>query len=339
MAKSAASVLRLLLPLAVFAVTTALIAGFFGRWHPVFDAFAHFRVHLGFVLALSAVPLLLAVDKWHAAAAFLLGLGAAGTTFPSGSLPSFGAVQAAAPAAPSQPTYRMMQLNLFHSNETPEQVLSLIGRVRPDVVTLDEVSSQWEPKLELLKAAYPYQINCRVRRTGSAILSRRPFADGEKPSCFDRGSMVLAAVNFGGISIDVAALHLGWPWPFDQSKQLDQLAEPLGKIGDTGILGGDFNATPWSFAAKRVMAMSGMAAATDGQRSWLPFSLPRSFRTVGLPIDHVLTKGDIVVQTVKLLEPVGSDHWPVLVEFRINAADAAPQAPVTVQLGGKAKAG
>ncbi|MGE0283179.1 MAG: endonuclease/exonuclease/phosphatase family protein [Rhizobiaceae bacterium] len=328
--------LRLLVVACVFVVTTALIAGFFGRWHPFFDSFAHFRTHLGMLLALSGIPLIFAVNRTHAAAAVLLGLAAAGTTLPPGSLSGFGAVHAAAPTTENQPTYKLMQFNLFHSNRTPEQVLSLIGRLRPDVVTLDEVSALWEPKLEVLKAAYPYQINCRVRRTGSAILSRRPFVEGREPRCFDRGSMVLTSVNFGGAAADVVALHLGWPWPYDQARQLDQLTGPLARIGETAILGGDFNATPWSFAAKRVMFMSGMEPATSGQRSWLPFALPRALRPLGLPIDHVLIKGGVEVRNLTILEPVGSDHWALLVEFALAPASGEPPAPVTVRAEGSA---
>jgi len=331
--------LRLFVLLAVFAVTTALIAGFFGRWHPFFDSFAHFRVHLGLLLALCALPLLFVANRRHALMALLLGLGAAGTTLPPRSLPGFAAVQAAGPVGPDQPTYRLLQLNLYHTNPTPERVLSLIGRLQPDVVTLDEISGLWEPKLALLKAAYPYQINCRKDFTGVAILSRRPFADGAEPLCFDRGSMALASVNLGGTKIDVAALHLRWPWPFQQHRQIGRLAGALGKVGNSAILGGDFNATPWSFTGREVMALSGMQAATSGQRSWLPFELPRSLRFFGLPIDHVLTKGGVRAQNVTLLEPVGSDHWPVLVEFTVAPTQHEPDAPVTVQAAGNAEAG
>jgi endonuclease/exonuclease/phosphatase (EEP) superfamily protein YafD len=339
MPKSRPFILRLLVLLSAFAVTTALIAGFFGRWHPLFDSFAHFRVHLGFLLALGAVPLVFAANRANAAAAVLLGLGAAGTTFPPGSLPGFSVVQAAAPVGPNQPTYRLLQLNLFHSNRTSEQVLSLIGRVRPDVVTLEEVSTFWEPRLELLQSAYPYQINCRVQFTGTAILSRRPFAKGRQPRCHDRGSMALAAVDLGGVEIDVAALHLRWPWPFEQTAQLSRLDGALAKIGRTAILGGDFNATPWSFTGKQVTALSGMTPVTSGQRSWLPFELPRALRTLGLPIDHVLTKGGVSAQNVTLLEPVGSDHWPVLVEFTVAPWPSEPDAPVTARAAGPAQAG
>ena len=56
-------------------------------------------------------------------------------------------------------------------------MLSLIGRVRPDVVTLNEVSAMWAEKLALLSSAYPYRIVCTMdnRAGGVAILSLRPF--------------------------------------------------------------------------------------------------------------------------------------------------------------------
>ncbi len=85
--------------------------------------------------------------------------------------------------------------------------------------------------------------------------------------------------------------------------------------------------------------MSGMTEVTTGQRSWLPFELPRSLRSFGLPIDHVLTKGVVAVQQVTLLEAVGSDHWPVLVEFTVAPAEREPEGPVTVRAKGQAEAG
>lgn len=310
-------------------IAVALTLGFFGAWHPAFDSFAHFRVLLGVLLASAAPLLLLTAHRVHALAALLLGLGAIGTTLPPGSLPGPGSVRAALPPEANQPIYKLLQLNLRYNNPTPEQVLSLIGRVRPDVVTLDEVSTMWEGKLALLKAAYPNQINCRVRRFGVALLSRRPFSPGAEPKCFDRGSLAIAQVNLGGVSVEVAAIHLAWPWPFEQDWQLGNLAEPLGGLGETAILAGDFNATPWSHTAARVAKMGGLTPVAGIGPTWLALALPRELRPAGLPIDHVMAKGELDVRSTRLLEPVGSDHWPVLVEFSLRPGQSEPPATAT----------
>lgn len=324
---------------ASFLAASGIIFGFLGRLHPAFDAFSHFRPHLGVVLIALALICLGARQGLYGALALMLGAGALFTTLPAGSVFGLGSVQAAGPSEPARPTYRLLQLNLFHSNETPEQVLSLIGRVRPDVVTLNEVSRMWEPKLDLLKAAYPFRVDCRERQMGVSILSRRPFAVGTEPRCYDRGSMALARVDFGGSSVDIAALHLGWPWPYDQAAQLDQLGDELGQIKAPAILAGDFNAAGWSFTARRVAAMSGMTPVSGIGPTWLTFKLPRQLRFAGLNIDHVLTKGDIRTEAATLLEPSGSDHWPVLFEFSLPLKSPAPSEPVSVELSTEATAG
>ena len=222
------------------ALAVALTLGFFSAWHPAFDSFAHFRVHLGALLVMTAPLLFFAAYRLHAAAALLLGLGAISTTLPAGSLPELGSVQAALPPEANQPVYKLLQLNLRYNNAEPEKVLSFIGRVRPDVVTLDEVSTMWEGKLALLKAAYPYQINCRVRRFGVALRRAGHSPRARSHVALTAGSLAIAQVDLGGVTIDVAAIHLAWPWPFEQEWQLGNLAEPLGRLGETGNPGRRF---------------------------------------------------------------------------------------------------
>src|SRR5690606_41338760 len=52
--------------------------------------------------------------------------------------------------------------------------------------------------------------------------------------------------------LEVGALHLHWPWPFSQSRQIDDMAPLLAETAQTAILAGDLNATPWSAAAARI---------------------------------------------------------------------------------------
>lgn len=318
-------------PLSTIAATLAvlIVAGLFGAFHPAFDSIGHLRAQFGALLIL-VCALLLPRRPMLAVAGIAVGLAAIATTLPAGLLPGARPVEAAESNV-GGPTYKLMQLNLRYDNPEPEKVLSLIAREWPDVVTLDEISAQWEPKLALLKGVYPHQINCRERRFGSGIISRRPFSPDKLPRCFDRGSMAVASVDFRGTKIDVAALHLGWPWPFDQDWQLGQLKEPLGGLADPAILGGDFNATPWSAATARVAASSGMTQAPSIGPTWLHYGLPRQLRFAGLEIDHVLAKGGVELRGVRRLDDVGSDHWPVLAEFGLKPKLGEEPARETVQ--------
>ncbi len=108
-------------------------------------------------------------------------------------------------------------------------MLSLIGRVRPDVVTLNEVSPMWADKLVLLSSAYPYRTVCTIdnHAGGVAILSLRPFAEGTEGKCLEGGTFATATVDLGGRLVEIGALHLHWPWPFSQSYQIDNITPLL----------------------------------------------------------------------------------------------------------------
>lgn len=301
---------------AVILLSLPLLAGFFSRLHPAFDSFAHFRLHLAVLMALASLFLLGSRIWLEGAVALALSIGAAATTSTFMELPLVRATHAQAPNG--EPVYRLLQLNLRYDNLEPNRVLSLIGRENPDVVTLDEVSQMWQDKLALLSFAYPYRVLCPFPngQWGVAILSKRPFAQGGEAQCYDRGSLAIAPIDFGGRPVDIAALHLGWPWPFHQPRQLLSLPAPLASLGDTALLAGDMNATPWSAAVSRVAALGGLDLMRSVGPTWLSMHLPQFMWFAGLPIDQVFQRG-VTIHVARALEPVGSDHLPLLVEFSL----------------------
>ena len=311
--------------LAMMLLSLPLVAGFFSTWHPAFDSFAHFRVHLAVLMMLAAVPLLFTSLSWQAIAALAFGAAALSTTSSALPLPGLGPVHAAfQPRADDRPVYKMLQMNLRYDNAYPEKVLSLVGRMQPDVITFEEMSEMWVGKLQPLFARYPYRMLCPYpnRVFGVAILSRRPFAEGMQPQCFGGGALSVAKIDFGGRTADIVALHLSWPWPFEQPEQVTDLGGNLAALGENAILGGDFNATPWSAAVARVAEAGGLTLMPAAGRTWLTFSLPEFMRFAGLTIDHVMAKGDVVVHSVTMGENAGSDHRPLLVEFSFRDAPA-----------------
>lgn len=304
------------------AVSAPLVAGFLGAWHPAFDALAHLRAHLAVVTALSALPALVLGYRKEAAAAIVLGAAAFATASSGAILPGPGEVEAAfGLKAEDGAVYRLLQLNLRFDNRTPEKVLSMIGRTQPDVVTLEEVSERWNEQLARISAAYPHRVACAGASTVGtvAILSRRPFA--AVGACRPTGDLATAEIDLGGRTITVATVHLAWPWPSGQSAQIDSLAASLAGLGSPALLAGDLNATPWSHAAARVAQAGGLMHVGGSTPTWLHRRLPASLRRwIGLPIDHVFAKGAVAVHSVRILDDVGSDHAPVLVEFSLPAA-------------------
>ncbi|UVC19126.1 AP endonuclease [Mesorhizobium onobrychidis] len=312
---------------AMLVFSVALVAGFFGTLHPAFDSFAHFRVHLAVLMALCALPLLATSFRLEAATALLFAVAAFATTSNALSVPRLWPVQAAYEAeAGDQAVYRLLQMNLRFNNPTPEKVLSLIGRTQPDVITLNEVSDMWEAKLGPLASAYPHRIFCPYPNGvfGVALLSRRPFAAGTQPRCDGRGAMAIATVDFGGTDVDVAAMHLTWPWPRNQSRQIGGLSGELASLGETSIMACDCNAVPWSAAVRRVADIGKLTVVPSPGPTWLYIELPDFLRFAGLPIDQVFSKGAVLIHSVSRLEDTGSDHLPVMVEFSLRPEEKKP---------------
>lgn len=306
--------------MAALLLSVPLVLGFLKYVHPAFDSFAHLRAHLAVLLALTAFPLLF-LARWRAYGALALALAIMAFTsvLDLSLLHRFSGSKAEA-SAPPGPYYRLLQLNLRFDNHTPKEVLSLIGRSNADVVTLEEVSGMWRRELSFIEKAYPYRQFCpRPGVGGVAILSRRPFLHPSTAKCLNRHALAIATINFGGAAVDVVALHLGWPWPFEQSQQIGPVAKTLEtKLGSSAILAGDLNAAPWSATAERLAKAGGFTRLRHIGPTWLARNLPDWLRrTAGLPIDNIFVKGRVAVLQTKRLESVGSDHLPLLVEFSL----------------------
>ncbi len=308
--------------LAGLGLAVLVVVGFFGALHPVLDAFSHFRLHFAAAMAVAALFLAFFAGR-RLQAALMISVALLATAMTLG-LPwqqndGVRAADASMIAGSGSARYRLLQLNLRYDNPHPEEVLSLVGRLEPDVITFEEVSQHWLPKLELLRARYPYSLVCEApsfSTGGVAILSRRPFAAA--PHCLPGKTLAIAAIDFGGRRADVAAMHLGWPIVYRQHRQLERYAGDLSDLGRTAILAGDLNAVAWSDTARRVASYGRLKPAGRVGPTWLWRRLPDWLRPwIGLPIDHVFVKGAVLPLSLERLGNVGSDHLPLMLEFTV----------------------
>ena len=296
-----------------------ILFSFLAPWLPVADSVAHFRFHLTAVMLLAAVLLAVARDWRHAGLA--LAVSAAGM---AGMAPVF-PVWGQAAAAGAAPTITAVQLNLSFRNATPEAVAAFVRRERADIVTLQEVTARTGRVMELLEEDYPDRVLCPFARVGGvAVLSRLPKAPGVAQGCVEGQGLAWMRVMADGRAVSVASLHLNWPYPFRQGRQIGELETHLRDIPRPVILAGDFNAAPWSHAVGRIAAATDTAVARG-----LRFSFDIGFRgwwpTVPVPIDHILLPEGLAPLDVTLGPGPGSDHRSVIARL------ALPPAPETVQ--------
>lgn len=309
--------------LAVVAAFTGfyILFGFLAPWFPLADSVGHFRFHLAAIMLLMAV-LYAGLRAWRPAA-IVAAVSAVGI---AGMAPAF-PVWRNASADGGAPAITAIQLNLSFRNATPAAVAAFIRRENADIVTLQEVTAKTGRVIELLGEDYRFHVLCSFARVGGvAVLSRLPRAPDAAQGCVEGQGMAWMRVIAGGQPVSVASLHLNWPYPFRQERQIGQLENHLRNIPRPVILAGDFNAAPWSHAVARI------AAATDTHvADGLRFSFDIGFRgwwpAVPVPIDHILLPDGLAPLSVALGPGPGSDHRSVIARLALTPNPVAERTP------------
>lgn len=229
------------------------------------------------------------------------------------------------------PTYRLMTFNVFGRNEEPESIVENIASVDPDFVALQEYSPDVRSVVHpLLSEVYPHFQYCAGgQRAFVGLYSRLPFEPLDEDTCSssiispDRTARIIVRVETpSGPDFSLATTHNDWPAPVTrQAEQFATLRDALSTVEPPLILVGDFNSTPWSYTLKTFVSQSGLTRHTHNMptfpmlwyylRDWRP-TLPF------LPIDHVMTRGEIGIHSLTTGEPSGSDHLPIIVEFSVG---------------------
>lgn len=308
----------LLLAVSLVAVL-ALAAGFFGAVVPFFDSLAHFRAHFAVLLLATGVALMMAGPVLAGFLAAIIG-GLGFVTVAANMLPAPG------PRAPEQAaaSYTLLQMNLRWNTQDRAAAIRLVGRLQPDVVTLEEAGEAWQPLLAALAETYPYRFDCGTANSFGklTLLSRRSFVPGDAGHCDADDGFLSRAVNFNGSPVTVVVQHLRWPWPGRQWQQVERLEDRLASLAAPALIAGDFNAAPWSAVLERYAALSGTRLVPHVGPTWLPRPLTGWLAAyAGLPIDNLLVGDGIEIVKVTRPGATGSDHLPVLLTF------AVPHAP------------
>lgn len=317
---------------AALVAATAIVAGFFGRTVPFFDSLAQFRAHLTVALFVLALLLIAMRSVVAATLATIVAAYAAVSVSPflvprPGNEPR--RVGPANTALVGRGPLKLLQMNL-RFNADPVPAVTTIARLDPDVLTLQEINRRWVEAIEPLRSGYPYAAFCGVGEAvgGVAILSRIPFAETDAICHVDDG-FVSRRLDFGnGAGVTIVSEHLAWPWPFRQGRQIAALAEVLPKLEGPLLIGGDFNAAPWSATVQHYADASGTTPATGIGPTWLPNGLPDRLRPlIGLPLDNVLASDGVRLVSVAAQPATASDHLPILVTFDVPSASPGEASP------------
>ena len=274
---------------------------------------AHFRAHLS-VGMLVIVGLFAALKAWRHVAFATVVTGVVAAPVAALWIPS-------EPADQHVVALRALSLNVSFYSRNYDEVLTLIQRIRPDVIGLVEVNTRWMEELAPIDEHYRHRVVfARPRGSGVALLSRLPFRDTEvRPFAGTGRHYAVGAVDVDDVSVVLAVAHGASPLGGAASAavrngQLETLAAMRQEFaGHEVLIMGDLNTSPWSLAFQRMLEVTGFrdAASGFGYRPTWPAQQP----WIGIPIDHHVVSSGIVVKNFSVVGPTGSDHLAVYSEL------------------------
>lgn len=276
-------------------------------------------VATSFAAQYAALALLLAVllawrRRWLRAGAFALLL-----------LPDLGSALNGLADRPDadRPMARVYAANLSERSDAVARAVAELRTLEADLIWLtefpDDPDAALMAEVDALEADYPYGIAWPAADGRSLrFLSRFPVRAREvfNPQWAPGRPALRMTLDVRGVALTVFALHTHPPaagWSLQaRNETLDWVADSLDGLQGDALVVGDLNLSAFSPRFRRFVRASGLdcespwTCAIASWPSWLP--------PAATPIDHVLARGDLVVENLRRGERTGSDHWPVVAE-------------------------
>jgi endonuclease/exonuclease/phosphatase (EEP) superfamily protein YafD len=212
---------------------------------------------------------------------------------------------------------RVLVLNVHTESSGFDRVRRLIEDVRPDVIGLVEVNQRWLDAIAPAVAGYTGRLEQpRDDNFGVALYARQPLT-GSIEQLGSPLPSVVASVTVDGAVLGALLIHplppIGASAVVAQRDGFDAVADRARRMAGPVLIMGDFNATPWSRAFRRLLARSGLCDSRAG--FGIEASFPATSTIVQIPIDHVLASCAIGVRDRHIERDIGSDHLPIVIDL------------------------
>jgi endonuclease/exonuclease/phosphatase (EEP) superfamily protein YafD len=295
-----------------WALSALSVAAFAGRAWWVLDVVASFRPQLALLLLTATI--LLALGRWWRtctvlAAITMVNLAVIAPLF-------FG------PPRARSADLRVISFNLLSSNESFEEVIDFISGSGADLVVLHEASLPWE--VALADADLPYDLTMTRHPDdifGTLVLAPAGSVVESYGFRIDDPRAVAIGLPDG---VDVLAIHPLSPYTrsraINRDRQLHFAQDWVNEQRGPVVVVGDFNATPWSYPYRRLLAET---ALLDSARGFgVGWSYPvQSNPLLWVAIDHLLYSPELSVADRRLGPALGSDHFALTVDLATAPSD------------------
>ncbi|MBS0000321.1 MAG: endonuclease/exonuclease/phosphatase family protein [Cyclobacteriaceae bacterium] len=234
---------------------------------------------------------------------------------------------------PEVPRYRGKSGNVFSAmvsnvlmkNRNCRDLIDLVKKNQPDLLLFVEPDHYWDNKLEILDQDYAYRVKYPLDNTyGMILFSKLPlknidikFLYKEKIPSFHMDVVI------GGLTFKLICLHPEPPAPNEadsslpRDRELTMVANKVKKNPHHSYLVmGDLNDVAWSDTSYNFRKISGLKDPRVGRGFYNTYHAKIPFMRWAL--DHVFVTEDFKLIKIKRMPAVGSDHFPIHVQFGLK---------------------
>jgi endonuclease/exonuclease/phosphatase family metal-dependent hydrolase len=223
-----------------------------------------------------------------------------------------------------------MTYNVNYGNPDPKTALDAIAKADPDIVLLQEITSEWRALLEKrFKSTYAHRVFHTGGAGGIAVLSKHAITKHDLwhprgtgayfPAQLVVVDSPLGALQLLNVHLRPAKDNGSWvrgfmTTPAVRRREIEAHHKRLDPALPT-VIAGDFNEDPDGLAIDYLAAHGFSRVTTSGPRTWHYEQIVngKPWDLLKMDIDHVVIDGNFVANDAHVMDAGTSDHRPVVV--------------------------
>jgi endonuclease/exonuclease/phosphatase (EEP) superfamily protein YafD len=243
-------------------------------------------------------------------------------------------------------TFRLLISNVRMENRNHDRLLNVIRANAPDVVLALETDGRWAEALRQLHSDFPHVFQHPLENFyGLVLLSRLPLFEPKiRFLVQDDVPSVHTGIELpSGDRVYLHGLHPRPPEPIrDQDStprdaELVVVGKTIREIGPRPtIVAGDLNDVAWSETSELFLRLSGLLDPRMGRGFYNSYHADHLL--LRYPLDHVFHSNHFRLIDLQRLPPVGSDHFPMVVELSYEPEAESEQSPTREKAGDETQA-
>lgn len=224
----------------------------------------------------------------------------------------------------------LLVFNVLAENRKVDALLELVRETDPDVILLTEPDHWWREQLEGLEEEYPHRLHQpQDNHYGMLLYSRLELVDPEIRFLIESAvPSIRTKVRLpSGELVMLYGVHPRPPGidpPNDgqderedsdmRDAELMIVAKEVKRLGNVPVIvAGDFNDVAWSHTTHLFQRVGGMLDPRVGRGLFNTFDTKSRF--MRYPLDHSFATRHFLLNDMRRLPDIGSDHFPLLVTF------------------------